>query len=101
MQALPGQVREPRLDLSFSLWLLRSSRALTQNELARRLSTTRQTIGNWETGEKIPTLDSLRKLCRGLSVPVRVCLQVAEARANGTPRLSLQPRVNWYHEARY
>jgi transcriptional regulator with XRE-family HTH domain len=79
---LSRQAKEPALDLSFSLWLLRSSRALTQDELARRLSTTRQTISNWETGEKIPTLDSLRKLCHGLSVPVRVCLQLAEARAN-------------------
>ena len=67
-------------DLAFSLWLLRQMRGWSQEQMARKLSTTRQTVSNWEIGVKTPTLASLRHLCRGLNVPVWLCLRLAEAR---------------------
>ena len=67
-------------DLGFALWLIRMAQGLTQTQLARKVHTTRQAVGNWETGLKSPTVESLGRLCRGLQVPVNVCVRIAEGR---------------------
>ena len=41
---------------------LRKSRGWTQPQLADRLSVSKQTISNWETGIKVPRMGSLQKL---------------------------------------
>jgi transcriptional regulator with XRE-family HTH domain len=67
------------VDTSFSLWLLRESQELTQQQLAKRIRRPRQLVSDWEVGQ-LPTVESLRRLSRGLRVPVSVILLLAEAR---------------------
>lgn len=69
-----------RDNISFALWLLRSTRGLTQDELAARIPATRQQVGDWEIGAKLPTVASFERVCRGLEVSPRACLRIAESR---------------------
>ena len=41
---------------------LRKSRGWTQTQLADKLSVSKQTISNWETGTKVPRMGSLQNL---------------------------------------
>ena len=41
---------------------LRNGRGWTQPQLADKLSVSKQTISNWETGIKVPRMGSLQKL---------------------------------------
>lgn len=67
------------MDVNFSLWLLRSSSGLTQSQLAQRIGTSRQAVGQWEVSRQ-PTVENLQKLAQGLRVPVSVVLALAETR---------------------
>lgn len=50
---------------------LRMERKLKQEELAERLSVTRQTVSGWETGRRQPDLDMLQKLAEVLEVDIQ------------------------------
>jgi transcriptional regulator with XRE-family HTH domain len=70
-----------RDNIGFALWLLRSTRRLTQDELAARIpATTREQVSDWEIGAKLPTVASFERVCRGLEVSPRACLRIAESR---------------------
>ncbi len=75
IRALPQEEKS----VSFSLWLLRESQGLTQEQLAKRIRRPRQLVSEWEIGQP-PTAESLRRLSRGLRIPVSVILRLAEAR---------------------
>lgn len=47
---------------------LRKEQKLSQEDLASLIDVSRQTISKWETGEKIPDLDNVNKLCQVLKV---------------------------------
>lgn len=49
---------------------LRNSRGWTQPQLADRLSVSKQTISNWETGIKVPRMGSLQKLADLFNVKI-------------------------------
>lgn len=49
---------------------LRSSRGWTQSQLADKLSVSKQTISNWETGIKVPRMGSLQKLADLFNVKI-------------------------------
>lgn len=49
---------------------LRSSRGWTQSQLADKLSVSKQTISNWETGIKVPRMGSLQKLATIFNVKI-------------------------------
>lgn len=49
---------------------LRIKRGMTQMELAKALQTSQASITNWETGKKIPKIDSLSKMAEIFHVPV-------------------------------
>ncbi|MBR1969744.1 MAG: helix-turn-helix transcriptional regulator [Clostridia bacterium] len=48
--------------LSTSIKLLRTSRGLSQVELAKKLSVTKQTVSNWENDNIQPSIDMLERL---------------------------------------
>ena len=49
---------------------LRKSRGWTQPQLADKLSVSKQTISNWETGIKVPRMGSLQKLANIFNVRI-------------------------------
>lgn len=49
---------------------LRKQRGMSQEELAKKLQLTRQTISKWETGASAPDLESLVRLAELLNVSV-------------------------------
>lgn len=49
---------------------LRKSRGWTQPQLADRISVSKQTISNWETGLKVPRMGALQKLADLFNVPI-------------------------------
>ncbi len=51
---------------------------LTQDELAERLHTTRQTVSNYETGRSRPDIDMLMQIAESLGVEVTTLLYGAE-----------------------
>lgn len=65
--------------LARTMWLLRECRHLTQEGLARRLHTTRQTVSNWECGAKQPTMRTLVRVAGALDVPVTAFFALVEA----------------------
>lgn len=53
-------------------WPMRSARAnvkLTQQELAKKLHVTKQTIVNWESGITSPTVEQAIAYCEACNVP--------------------------------
>lgn len=48
----------------------RNSRGWTQSQLADKLSVSKQTISNWETGIKVPRMGSLQKLASLFNVKI-------------------------------
>ena len=56
------------MQLSFSQWFLikRRSQELSQDEIAKALGVSKQTISNWEREVTIPTLTipQIKKLCK-------------------------------------
>ena len=57
-----------RLELSEKLQELRSSRGLTQEELAEALYVSRTAVSKWESGRGYPSIDSLKALSKYFSV---------------------------------
>ena len=53
---------------------LRSVHQLSQEALARRVGVTRRAVSRWETGESMPSPDSLRMLSKVLDVSVNTLL---------------------------
>jgi len=49
---------------------LRRERGLTQAELAKLIGVTTSAVGNWESGERIPRLPTLRKLADALGCQI-------------------------------
>ena len=45
------------------IYLLRKEHNLSQEELANKLSVSRQTVSKWETGESCPDFDKIVPLC--------------------------------------
>ena len=56
------------------LYKLRTDRGLTQEEMAERLSVTRQAVSRWETGETVPNTDTLRLLSREFNFSINTLL---------------------------
>jgi len=49
---------------------LRQQKKLTQEELAEICNFDRSAIGFWENGKRIPKLDTLFRIAKGLGVPL-------------------------------
>lgn len=72
MLDLDVSLRVEVLDLVFNQWLLvrRRELGLTQEDLAKRLGVSRQTVNNWETGRVSPkfSIDEWKAFCDVLQV---------------------------------
>lgn len=60
---------------------LRELQGLTQEELARKVGVSRQSVAAWERGEAIPNLENLILLARALGVPFETFLGSGEDKA--------------------
>ena len=49
---------------------LRRDLGLSQEEFAQRLRVTRQAVSRWETGETVPSTDTLKEIAKTFQVPV-------------------------------
>lgn len=52
------------MEIGKRLYELRKAKGLSQEEVAARLSVTRQTVSKWETGQSTPDFDKVLPLCR-------------------------------------
>lgn len=57
---------------------MRSKAGLTQQEMADRLSVTRQAVSRWENGETAPGIDTLRLIAETFGVSVNKILDLPE-----------------------
>lgn len=62
---------------------LRQQRGWTQPQLADKLSVSKQTISNWETGLKVPRMGSLQKLADLFDVKIG---EITNASIDKSPR---------------
>lgn len=60
---------------------LRRERKWRQEDLSRELQSSRQAIGNYETGERTPDLDTILKLCEIFDVSADYLLGRSEIRS--------------------
>ena len=56
--------------LGLKIRLARTERNLSQTELAKRIGATQKRISHYETGESIPSLETLLKMAETLEKPV-------------------------------
>jgi transcriptional regulator with XRE-family HTH domain len=61
-----------------TLKTLRQNLQLTQEELSRRLDLSFRTVGDWETGKKLPRFDNATTLSRELGVSLRTLASNAD-----------------------
>ena len=52
----------------------RTKKGLSQDELAEKVFVTRQAVSRWETGETVPSTDTLKELSRVLDVSMNALL---------------------------
>lgn len=53
---------------------LRKKRGLTQEQLAERVTVTRQAVSRWETGETVPNTETLKLLSKEFGVSINTLL---------------------------
>jgi len=68
-----------------TLKTLRQNLQLTQEELSRRLDLSFRTVGDWETGKKLPRFDNAATLSRELGVSLRTLAKAMHINVVGVP----------------
>jgi transcriptional regulator with XRE-family HTH domain len=68
-----------------TLKTLRQNLELTQEELSRRLDLSFRTVGDWETGKKLPRFDNAANLSRALGVSLRTLAKAMHIDVVGVP----------------
>jgi len=68
-----------------TLKTLRQNLQLTQEELSRRLDLSFRTVGDWETGKKLPRFDNAATLSRELGVSLRTLAKAMHINVAGVP----------------
>ena len=68
-----------------TLKTLRQNLQLTQEELSRRLDLSFRTVGDWETGKKLPRFDNAATLSRELGVCLRTLAKAMHINVAGVP----------------
>ncbi len=58
----------------------RTERGITQDELAEKLSVTRQAVSNWERGKTEPDIETLDRLAQALDVSAEALIYGEEAK---------------------
>ena len=62
------------MDTKDVIFELRTKKGLSQDELAEKLYVTRQAVSRWETGETLPSVDTLQLISQVFSVSVDTLL---------------------------
>ncbi|AFZ31654.1 helix-turn-helix transcriptional regulator [Gloeocapsopsis crepidinum LEGE 06123] len=68
-----------------TLKLLRERTGLSQEKLGRRLDLSLRTVGDWETGKKIPRFDNAIALARELGVSLKTLAKAMKLDVEGVP----------------
>jgi len=68
-----------------TLKTLRQNLQLTQEELSRRLDLSFRTVGDWETGKKLPRFDNATTLSRELGVSLKTLAKAMQINVVGVP----------------
>ncbi|MEG4516510.1 helix-turn-helix transcriptional regulator [Microcoleus sp. AT9b-C5] len=68
-----------------TLKTLRLQLEITQEELSRRLDLSFRTVGDWETGKKLPRFDNAAALSRELGVSLKSLAQAFRVDVAGVP----------------
>jgi transcriptional regulator with XRE-family HTH domain len=68
-----------------TLRTLRQNLQITQEELSRRLDLSFRTVGDWETGKKLPRFDNATTLSRELGVSLRTLAKAMQINVTGVP----------------
>jgi transcriptional regulator with XRE-family HTH domain len=68
-----------------TLKALRQTLDLTQEELSRRLNLSFRTVGDWETGKKVPRFDNAITLSKELGVSLKTLAAAMGINADGVP----------------
>ena len=76
----PAQEDVPGIDVASAVKQIRSSRRLSQRQLAARMQVPRTYISKIENGKAVPTLSSLDRLAQALEVSV--CLLLRDTRCH-------------------
>ena len=81
LQGPRDEAAEKEADMSIgeAIAKARSSRGMTQIELADELMVTRQAVSRWETGATTPGVDMCKLLAKALEVPVTALLELPPA----------------------
>jgi ribosome-binding protein aMBF1 (putative translation factor) len=72
--------RNPKPDLAFAVTVVRQARGMSKAKLADVIEMPRQWLQHVENGKKEPTIQSVRKLAKGLKVSPRTLICISEAR---------------------
>ena len=54
----------------------RTKRGIKQTELAEKIGVKQKDISRWETGERTPNIENLKKICQALEVSADVMLGI-------------------------
>ncbi|MGB2532140.1 helix-turn-helix transcriptional regulator [Leuconostoc suionicum] len=76
------------LDIATRLKDIRKDHNLSQEELARRLFVTRQTISCWENGVRVPTLNALEDISKIYGIDIHELL--------GKNIVVMKTKLNWF-----
>lgn len=76
--------------LARKLQSLRKEKGYSQEELAGRLSISRQAVSKWESGQSVPDIDNLMELARIYGVTVDSILNSGSAAEDDPPALSAE-----------
>jgi transcriptional regulator with XRE-family HTH domain len=88
------------MDIGFALWLLRESLGMTQRQIASRMKTSRQQVGDLENGQPA-TIATLFRIAYALRVTPHCLLLIAEARQmkSGLPLKRKETKLSEPHTA--
>ena len=73
-------------DIGKNIRRFRMGQRMTQDELARKLFVTRQTVSNYENGKSQPDIEMLEKIAAVLDVDIRMLLYGQLPEEGGTHR---------------
>jgi DNA-binding XRE family transcriptional regulator len=71
------------LSIPVVIYWLRTRQGITQQQLADRMSTVRQTVCKWEAGKRVPEVEGIVMLANGLGVSAAMLMRYCEYLQNG------------------
>ncbi len=79
------------MDLGEKLYFYRTRAGLSQGELAERLEVSRQSVSKWETGNSVPELDKLIRICEVYGITLDELVRGERGEGEATPSEDAEP----------